>query len=460
MQTTKRIYLDLDSTFRDRTLWPSPGEFEVLLAQGGSSTRSILDSRDPVALSAPLLAWTSNRFQSNLASSAIVSGTVLGGPGIGSANTARVVIFSAASGALQQADDYYCNAFLSTAAGTKVKVVSYTFLGGAASDIGKVTLDHDLSLAAGATVTLQDPTDLSVSRLFVPMGEHRANNYFRMLIYNESLQQSRSITNLDIDTGTIVIGPPNTPTWSEDHNYSIRTQVPYQTFIAGASTTTNVALTGAPSQPNIFTGWFLRVRPTVYDNNLTPPQGEIRRITSYLAASQTAVVHPALGASPTGLQVEILPYSYDNASRVSYTGTLEQELVPYNIKLTSAILPNQILASKDGSRIAFYPYVYVELSTLDGTASNLIMSNNFNAVKALFKVPIDNIEDLIQTTFVKCDSDNMSQVVRFKADSNFKVRVILPDGEVFKTIEPERYSPHEPNPIGQISLQFELTRFY
>ncbi len=460
MQTTKRIYLDLDSTYRDRNLWPSPGEFEVLLAQGGSSTRSILDSRDPVALSAPLTTWTSNRFQANLASSASVSGTVLGGPGIGSANTPRIVIFSATSGTLQQAEGYYCYSFLSTAVGAKAKVLSYTYLGRATSDIGKVTLDSDLTLTAGDTVTLEDPTDLSVSKLFVPTAEHRSNNYFRMLIYNESLQQSRSITNLDIDTGTITIGPPSTPTWTNSHNYSIRTETPYQTFTAGVSTTTNVILTGGPFQDDIFTGWFLRVLPQVYDNNLTLPQGELRRITSYFGASQTAVIYPALSASPSTMQVEVLPYSYDNASKVSYMGTLEQELVPYNIKLLSAVLPNQILASKDGSRIAFYPYVYVELSTLDGTASHLIMSNNFNAVKAMFKVPIDNVEDLIKTTFVKCESDNMSQVVRFKADTNFKVRVILPDGEVFNTTEPERYSPHEPNPLGQLSLQFELVRFY
>jgi hypothetical protein len=371
-----------------------------------------------------------------------------------------VVIFSATSGTLQQAGAYYCHAFLSTTAGNKAKVLSYTYLGGTASDISKVTLDSDLTLTAGDTVTLEDPTDLSVSRLFVPTAEHRSNNYFRMLIYNESLQQSRSITNLDINTGTITIGPPSTPTWTNSHNYSIRTEIPYQTFTAGVSTTINVILTGGPIQDDIFTGWFLRVLPQVYDNNLTLPQGELRRITSYFGASQTAVVYPALSASPSTMQVEVLPYSYDNASKVSYMGTLEQELVPYNIKLLSAVLPNQILASKDGSRIAFYPYVYVELSTLDGTASHLIMSNNFNAVKALFKVPIDNVEDLIKTTFVKCESDNMSQVVRFKADTNFKVKVILPDGEVFNTTEPERYSPHEPNPLGQLSLQFELVRFY
>lgn len=455
MQTTKRIYLDLDSTYRNRTLWPTPGEFEVLLAQGGSTTRSILDSRDPVALSAPLVAWTSNRFQANLANSATVSGTVLGGPGIGAANTSRAVIFSTTPGTLQQADGYYCNAFAVTATGAKAKVESYTYLG---NNVGKVTLYNDLVLASGATITLQDPSDLAVSRLFVPGGQHRSNNYYSMLIFNETLQQSRSITDLDTDIGTITVGSPSTPTWTDDHNYSIRTQVPYQTFTAGASTLTNVLLTGGPSQADLLTGWFLRVVPTVYNNNLTPPQGEVTRITAY--SLQTATVWPALSANPTGMQVEVLPYSYDNASRVSYMGTLEQELVPYNIKLLSAILPNRILASRDGSRIAFYPYVYVELSTLEGTASNLIMSNNHNAVKALFKVPIDNVEDLLNTTFVKCESDNMSQVVRFKADTNFKVRVILPDGEVFNTTEPERYSPHEPDPLGQLSLQFELIRFY
>lgn len=458
MQTKKRIYLDLDSTYRDRNIWPSPGEFEVLLAQGGN--RNILDSRDPVALSAPLLAWTSRRFQANLANSAMISGVVLGSPGIGVVNTPNVVVFSATLGNLQQADNYYCNSFIGDTLGNNAKVTSYTYLGGTSTDVGKVTLDNDLTLPVGATITLQDPSDLSVSRLFVPMGGHQANNYFKMLIYNESLQQSRSINNLDTDTGTIVIGPPSTIVWSANHNYSIRAHVPFRTYTAGASTISDVILTGGPIQDDDFTGWFLRVLPMVYDNNPTPPQGEIRMIVSYSGGSQTANVYPAFSANPSTSRVEVLPYSYDNASKVSYMGTLEQELVPYNIKLLSAILPNQILASKDGSRIAFYPYVYVELTTLEGTAPNLIMSNNFNAVKALFKVPIDNIRGLTKATFVKCVGDNMLQVVRFKADTNFKVRVILPDGEVFNTIEPERYSPHEPNPLGQLSLQFELIRLY
>ena len=42
-------YIEIDSTYRNRTDWPLPANFEIRLAQSG--TKGKLDALDPVSLS-------------------------------------------------------------------------------------------------------------------------------------------------------------------------------------------------------------------------------------------------------------------------------------------------------------------------------------------------------------------------------------------------------------------------
>ena len=55
-------YLEIDSTYRDRILWPLAGQFEIPISQSGR--KSIDTAVDPVSLSVPEIAWTSNNFDS------------------------------------------------------------------------------------------------------------------------------------------------------------------------------------------------------------------------------------------------------------------------------------------------------------------------------------------------------------------------------------------------------------
>ena len=51
-------YLEVDSTYRDRSRFPHPGSFEIPISQTGR--KSSKDAIDPVSLGAPIISWTSN----------------------------------------------------------------------------------------------------------------------------------------------------------------------------------------------------------------------------------------------------------------------------------------------------------------------------------------------------------------------------------------------------------------
>ena len=66
-------YLDIYSAYRNRSIWPNPAEFEVLISISGR--KSSADADDPVALSSPPLAWTAYLFNA-VAVGASVQGTI------------------------------------------------------------------------------------------------------------------------------------------------------------------------------------------------------------------------------------------------------------------------------------------------------------------------------------------------------------------------------------------------
>ena len=55
-------YIEIDSTYRNRKEWPSPAEFEVLIAQSGRKDR--INAQDPVSYAARSnnFYWNSNNF--------------------------------------------------------------------------------------------------------------------------------------------------------------------------------------------------------------------------------------------------------------------------------------------------------------------------------------------------------------------------------------------------------------
>ena len=171
------------------------------------------------------------------------------------------------------------------------------------------------------------------------------------------------------------------------------------------------------------------------------------------------------GAAPPNAIQEflILPFSYDNLNPLVYSGSLvsQQELVCYEIQLLNLVLPNVVLGTALGSLISFYPYVYVALQNVSAAGAgtiNIIYSNNPNATKMLFRCPIKDVPNPVNSTFVKIDGSGMVQTIKFRPNDTLFFSVHFPNGDVFKTILPETFSPEPPNPVIQISACFSIKR--
>lgn len=163
---------------------------------------------------------------------------------------------------------------------------------------------------------------------------------------------------------------------------------------------------------------------------------------------------------PIGNYVEILQYSRDNFSPFVYNGSItsQNQAISYEIALNSLTLPNVPLAT--GGRIAFYPCVYVEIENLGSSSSNIntIYSNNPNNYKAIFKLPVTDMNDPRTTPFVKINGNNMIQTIPFKPNCDMRVTVKLGNGTVFTTQQADNPAGQTPNPLLQISFVFEINR--
>lgn len=164
----------------------------------------------------------------------------------------------------------------------------------------------------------------------------------------------------------------------------------------------------------------------------------------------------------TNQVIEILPYLGDNEFPLNYTGSTvsQNQLVCYQIKLISLILPNIPLKNTIGGIIAFYPYIYVEFSNkIDPNGGNkgIIYSNNPNATRALFKVSIQDTNNPNRTSFIKLKGDSV-QTIKFKPNDYLYFRVFLDNGILFETSRPDNSPPLPPDFFVQISAEFEIKR--
>lgn len=474
MSNTK--YIEIDSTYRNRNEWPLPGEFEVLISQSGRKGKE--NAMDPVSIQTPVFCWTSNRVDANTSGIQLtgVIDSIGGLNNIAASNDNNTFIITSAAGNLQQLNNYY-NALIlkNTTISEQRRIIGYQYLGtdtGGTNDRGLITVNTSFgsSFANGNSFSINDPTDISNTSyplFFVPDGRVGTDSYKSYLLYNETRNEYRVITNYDLTTHLLSIDTTSpVTTWTITDNYCIRKQIPLSFFtIAGGTTINNVVLSvGASTENDFYNNQFIRIRATTYGNSLTSPEGEIRRITDYDGSTLTISVSPPFSLVPTiGNIVEILDFSYDNLNPFVYTGSQvsQQEMVCYEIELLNLILPNKTLSSGFGSRIAFYPYIYVELSNVSGASAgnkNLIYSNNPNATSMIFRVPIDDVPNPIITSFIKVDGDSMVQTIKFKPNDNLRFSVKLSNGQIYQTVDQEYYSPSPPNSEIQISALFAVRR--
>ena len=116
----------------------------------------------------------------------------------------------------------------------------------------------------------------------------------------------------------------------------------------------------------------------------------------------------------------------------------------YNVRLNNLILPNIHLGLT-------YPYLDVEIFN-----KHFIYSNNVNNVKPTFRCPFNDINVLDFTSFIKLNS---KMVVPLCFDTDIFFRVYLPDGKPYIQQGDSVY-PNQPDPLKQISCCLEIDNFF
>jgi hypothetical protein len=98
------------------------------------------------------------------------------------------------------------------------------------------------------------------------------------------------------------------------------------------------------------------------------------------------------------------------------------------------------------------------ISSTGGALKNIVYSNDPNATNIIFRAPIYDTQNPINSHFVKINGDGMIQTIKFKPNDNLYFKVTLPNGEIYNTNLEEYYSPAEPNPKCQISALFSIRK--
>jgi len=340
------------------------------------------------------------------------------------------------------------------------------------------------------TAIFNDPTNINIGLFYIPNSVPADGFYTNYILWNETLQKSVKILTYNgnnhiagVDASLVTGG------WVPGNTLSIRKKPPIFYDVIGSSPTSIAKFilpSTASKTPNEYVNNFIYF--TTGDN-----KGESYRVISYTGIPVPCPPPPPFdpyGCPPPPCvlppsyeitldipppiypdtypppplpmdEFEILQFTRDNVVPFTYTGSTvsQQQMVCYEVELINLVLPN--LTLKSGGRVAFYPYVYVELQNISGSSggnTNIIYSNNPNSVRRLFRAAIDDIPNPLISPFIKIDGDGMTQTIKFKPNDSFKFGVYLSDGTEFETVLTDSYGPAPANPLVQISAMFSMKR--
>lgn len=468
-------YLEIVSTYRNRELYPNPSQFEVLISQSGTKNKKT--ALDPISLSTPIL--TFNGSFDVLGATGCVSITSIDTlPSIGAESSPREIIVLVASDELNQDENFYRGAIIELTNNTDIarrRISSYLFLGNdGAEDRAQIEVFDvipDLYIDSATTAVICNPTDTSLSvnpLLFMPRSLTINSFYDNLIVENVTLIPTETTTikeyNAPEHAAILEIpqtNPPDLSNWLPTHDYVIRKEASTDSGMILSPplyppTTNSMVLSNGLNRDGIYIGDFIRM-----SSPASELYNEMRRIVSYNGATGFIRTETPFSDIPlVNENYEILQFSRDNAHPFNYTGSLvsQQEVVCYEISLINLVLPNVELQT--GSRIAFYPYVYVELNNISsaGAFNNAIYSNNPNAQRMLFRATVSDNTNPTVSAFVKLNGDGMVQTVKFKPNDSFRFGVYISTGEPFLPDESDNLSPQEPNNLLQLSAMFSMRR--
>lgn len=480
-------YLEFNSNFRNRKLYPLPSEFVVEISQSGSKNN--LTALDPVCESAPLEIWNPSVVFTSIGSE--FTGYVLSHTPFtaGSTTTRTILTISipqATVNLVSKTTNYYSGSVIEFNLGSGnfeyERILEWRYLytnttPNPDEDIFLVVLYSQVSVAAiqsNVVIKIKDSSDFTDSNnliIYIPNSVPSNNYYINYYIFNETLVQWLDITYYN---GTTHLAKLNTSpltryfgSWLRTHTYILRKEIPSElkTPLLTTSLSTLYQLTpDSSSVENYYVGSYLRM-----ENGTT----ESRKIIKYIPTPPPGALAPFNVPNLVVLEspftttfnnnYEILNFTRDNEQPFEYPGSLvsHREAVCYDIELLNLVLPNTTLISGYGSRAIFYPFLYVELTPINNSERQgpiNIASNNPNSKRMMFRALVFDTTNETNSPFVRIDGSGMVQRIKLLPNDSYKFSVHLPNGELFDTELSEYNSPLPPNNLKQISAMFSLKR--
>ena len=507
-------YLELDSTYRNRNLIDNvgPGSFTSQISQTGIGTQ--ITAVDPITYAYPDIVFSRHDTHATLSYAISVATT-----GFSSQTKFLLTAVAALPNAV---NGYFVGAVLSiptTNLSTPTPVVgvlNYRITEWIRLDNTRFLVSTEIPVPWTASTDLivvppgpfvnifQPSTALAApgeKNIFLPNSLSIPNYYTGYYLYNQTRNDGYLITSYDKDTHCAKI--TTTLVWADADVLIVRKQLPrrfegdglpYQQS-AGASIAAIAALGNAValsiegggaalladiSFVNNFIRFFAGLASTTariiavvlqvttiiggavsYVADFTGEEYDIYNNTNTTAVYTNSVLLATAPSVTLPSACEVMNFNVDGYSPFTYNGgnVSQNQPTSYDVTLNSIVLPNVVLST--GGRIAYYPFVYVEienLSTSSGLNKNSIYSNNPNAYKAVFKVPITDLNHPATTPFVKLTGNGMTQTITFKTNTDMKLTVRLPDGSVFTPSSSDNPAGQRPNPLIQLSALFGMTR--
>ena len=498
-------FLEVDSTYRNRNLYPNTAEFTVNIAQGSSKTQ--YNASDPVSDAYPDIIFSPNdipckdatpsnnglRFVFELASGQLVVPYPITA---GSATNEIVLTYDySVSGALRNemlVDNYFVGLVLLYSQGTTQllrRIIKSKFLDNQDTthklQYFVFVLDQsitDLLKNSSTTFTVYNPSTIPAigAFFFIPASVGVNNFYKDYIIWNQTQNVFSVIDDYDGKTHIAHVGGKTQvlTSWDLDDVYVLRKKPPVMFGQALSGT----VLPGFPNSVNIQTGvnpGMINAFIWMFQNTTSDETKYIRRISSIIGLNKlgnyttnlnemvsfTTYVNlenvSGLPAGYAGYKFQLLQYTIDISVPFSYSGSMisNSQSSAQEVTLNTLILPNVELSN--GGKIWQYPYVYIEVENVSTSSSgsrNVIYSNNPNSYKSVFKVPITNINNPEQYAFLNLSGNGVKQVINFKQNADVKITVRMPNGTVFTPMLLDNSNGQYPNPCLQISALFGMEK--
>ena len=245
---SNKRYLEIDSTFRNRSEYPNPSSFIVFISQTG--TKSKRDALDPVSLATPQKTFSTTDFGVDNGGLTLTGTVDTTSPGIGASNSPSLFVGSFPTGTAQEESNYYVGTSIDIG-GEITRIDGWEFIStDGVDDFFRITVNPPLDDTPGAVaLEISNSTVLTSSppTLFIPNGSKADNFYTSCIIYNDTVNEFRTITDYDAATSTAILDLD--VTWGDSDVLSLRKEPPTEVGeVSAGSTLTNVVLSNSSSK--------------------------------------------------------------------------------------------------------------------------------------------------------------------------------------------------------------------